>query len=267
MKLAICLLLLIITITPKAPNYAQKNYQSGKDEQIVSVVKRWWNGWATREISSLEEIANENFIEFTGSGTKRSEGKRKLLETAKAVMPLLELENWEIKDVKVVFHGETAICNYYFSEKGKFRGKEYQSSGNATDIFVRKKGGWKMVSHHGTQFNKIITDSSSQNSSGGVVEIIRYNLPAGKADDFAAIYQEISQYLAASSHCRSYQVLRGVEDANRFIIIIEWDSIEGHEKGFTNSADFPKFITPLRPYLQYIEEMKHYEKTAIAWAR
>ncbi|MCA1607639.1 MAG: antibiotic biosynthesis monooxygenase [Acidobacteria bacterium] len=81
---------------------------------------------------------------------------------------------------------------------------------------------------------------------------------------FSNYLREVSQYLAASPHCRGYQVLRGIEDANRFIVIIEWDSIEGHEQGFTNSADFPQFITPLRPYLQYIEEMKHYEKTDIA---
>jgi len=106
---------------------------------------------------------------------------------------------------------------------------------------------------------------SPRKSSGGVVEIIRYNLPQEKAKDFAAIYREISKYLAASPHCRGYQVLHGIEEANRFIIVIEWDSIAGHEQGFTNSADFPNFITPLRPYLQYIEEMKHYEKTDVAW--
>lgn len=106
--------------------------------------------------------------------------------------------------------------------------------------------------------------STSRRSSDGVVEIIRYHLPAEKAEDFLTIYREVSEYLAASPHCRSYQVLRGVEDVSRFIIVIKWDSVEGHEKGFTDSADFPKFITPLRPYLQYIEEMKHYEKTDIA---
>lgn len=114
----------------------------------------------------------------------------------------------------------------------------------------------------------IIQDTStSRKSSDGVVEIIRYNLPEEKAKDFATIYREVSNYLAVSPYCRSYQVLRGVEDTNRFIIVIEWDSVEGHEKGFTNSADFSKFITPLRTYLQYIEEMKHYEKTDIAWTK
>lgn len=114
----------------------------------------------------------------------------------------------------------------------------------------------------------IIDDTStSRKPSNGVVEIVRYNLPKEKAEDFPTIYREISKYLAASPHCQSYRVLHGVEDANRFIIVIEWDSVEGHEKGFTDSADFPKFITPLRPYLQYIEEMKHYEKTDIAWTK
>lgn len=40
----------------------------------------------------MEEIADDNYIEFTGSGSKRAEGKTKLFETARAWMPLVEVE-------------------------------------------------------------------------------------------------------------------------------------------------------------------------------
>ncbi|MEW6730831.1 MAG: nuclear transport factor 2 family protein [Acidobacteriota bacterium] len=150
MHLSIYLLIMLVVLNLTATGLAEKLDQPQQESEILAVVERWWNGWATRDIRSLEEIADENFIEFTGSGSKRSEGKTKLLETAKAVMPLLELEKWQIKDAKVIFHGDTAVCNYYFWEKSKFNGKEYQISGCATDIFIKKNGKWKMISHHGT---------------------------------------------------------------------------------------------------------------------
>jgi|SRR5215472_11116623 len=82
--------------------------------------------------------------------------KQSLLETGRAWMPLVEVENWEIKDAKVILHGNTAVCNYYYSETGKLKGKAYQASGNGTDIFVNKDEKWRLVSPHATEFNKIV---------------------------------------------------------------------------------------------------------------
>jgi len=35
-----------------------------------------------------------------------------------------------------------------------------------------------------------------------------------------------------SAHCARYEVSQGIEEPDNFIMRIEWDSLEGHEKGF-----------------------------------
>lgn len=40
--------------------------------------------------------------------------------------------------------------------EGKLKGKAYQASGNGTDIFVNKDEKWRLVSHHATEFKKIV---------------------------------------------------------------------------------------------------------------
>ena len=48
-----------------------------------------------------------------------------------------------------------------------------------------------------------------------VIEYIRYRIDAGRAEGFEQAYAEAASSLAASSHCLSYEVARGVEAPNR----------------------------------------------------
>jgi hypothetical protein len=42
------------------------------------------------------------------------------------------------------------------------------------------------------------------------------------------------------------------------VVRIEWDSVEGHERGFRASPRFSEFFTAVQPFFADIEEMKHY---------
>jgi len=50
-----------------------------------------------------------------------------------------------------------------------------------------------------------------------------------------------------------------VEEPDNFIVRIEWDSVEGHEKGFRSSKEFASFFSKVKPYFSNIREMKHYQ--------
>jgi quinol monooxygenase YgiN len=92
-----------------------------------------------------------------------------------------------------------------------------------------------------------------------VLEYIRYRIDADRHEDFERAYAEAGAPLAASSHCLSYEVARGVEEPDSYIVRIEWDSLEGHERGFRQSPEFREFFACVQPYVQEIKEMRHYE--------
>lgn len=92
-----------------------------------------------------------------------------------------------------------------------------------------------------------------------VVEYIRYRVDPDRHDEFERAYAEAGTPLAASSHCLSYEVARGVEEPDSYIVRIEWDSLEGHEQGFRQSAEFREFFSSVQPFVHEIEEMRHYE--------
>ena len=96
-----------------------------------------------------------------------------------------------------------------------------------------------------------------------VVEYIRYKIPEPDAAAFEAAYEHAREALDGSEHCLSYELSRGVEAPEDYILRIEWDSLQGHEGGFRKSAAFRPFFQAVRPYFDNIEEMRHYRATAV----
>jgi heme-degrading monooxygenase HmoA len=74
-----------------------------------------------------------------------------------------------------------------------------------------------------------------------IVEYTRYAIALDRSDEFAAAYALASSALDTSEHCLAYELCRGVEEPENWILRIEWDSIEGHEHGFRSSPEFGPF--------------------------
>ena len=96
-----------------------------------------------------------------------------------------------------------------------------------------------------------------------IVEYIRYRILKEKQEAFEEAYAEAAASLNASEHCLRYELSHGVEEPERFILRIEWDSKEGHERGFRGSQEFRSFFGAVKPFFDDIEEMRHYEPTPI----
>jgi heme-degrading monooxygenase HmoA len=95
-----------------------------------------------------------------------------------------------------------------------------------------------------------------------IVEYIRYKIDPGRTDEIDNAYRRAGALLDASPHCRRWEIARCVDESEKQIVRIEWDSVEGHLQGFRKSADFKPFLQATGPFYNDIEEMTHYEVTA-----
>ena len=75
-----------------------------------------------------------------------------------------------------------------------------------------------------------------------IVEYIRYTVPAAAAEGFVEAYRKAGEVLEADPHCLAYEVARGMEQPEHFVVRIEWDSVEGHEQGFRAGPRFGEFF-------------------------
>jgi quinol monooxygenase YgiN len=95
-----------------------------------------------------------------------------------------------------------------------------------------------------------------------IVEYIRYEIDPSRNDEFDKAYQRAGALLDASPHCRRWEAARCVDEPEKQIVRIEWDSAEGHLRGFRQSTDFKPFFEATQPFFKDIKEMTHYQVTA-----
>ncbi len=95
------------------------------------------------------------------------------------------------------------------------------------------------------------------------IEYIRYRIPPDGQDTFLQAYRKAAVALNASAYCLAYELAHCEEEPERFILRIEWSSTVEHLQGFRTSTEFRDFFAHIRPYVQNIEEMQHYQLTDI----
>jgi heme-degrading monooxygenase HmoA len=95
-----------------------------------------------------------------------------------------------------------------------------------------------------------------------IVEYIRYKIDPSRTEEFDEAYRRAGKLLDASPNCRHWETARCVDEPDKQIVRIEWDSIEGHLQGFRRSADFKPFLAATQPFFSDIEEMTHYQVTS-----
>jgi quinol monooxygenase YgiN len=100
-----------------------------------------------------------------------------------------------------------------------------------------------------------------------IVEYIRYRIDASQANAFIAAYETASNSLRDSAHCLGYELSRCTEAPESYVLRILWDSEEGHLQGFRKSEQFKPFLAAIRPFIEKIEEMRHYQRTELSWTR
>jgi len=91
-----------------------------------------------------------------------------------------------------------------------------------------------------------------------IVEYIRYTGPPARAEKFEVAYQRAGRVADADSYGVRWELARGAEGPEHFVVRIECDSIEGHERGFRSSPQFGEFFAAVTPFFDRIEGMKYY---------
>ncbi len=100
-----------------------------------------------------------------------------------------------------------------------------------------------------------------------IVEYIRYVLTKNSPESLLDAYTAAAQHLRQAPECLGYELTFCKDAPATCILRIEWRSAEAHMNGFRRGEHFPPFLALIRPYIDEIVEMRHYEHTALAWKR
>ena len=96
-----------------------------------------------------------------------------------------------------------------------------------------------------------------------IVEYIRYRIGEDRQAAFTADYARAAEVLARAPQCVDYELTRCVDEPACHVLRIRWTSAKDHLQAFRGGDLFPEFLACIRPYVGDIEEMRHYERTAV----
>ena|ERR1700759_3006092 len=93
---------------------------------------------------------------------------------------------------------------------------------------------------------------------GMVLEVADIAVSPGSGADFAAAYRTVRDLVAGTPGCRSVRMTQGIESPDRFVLLVEWDSVEAHEQNFRASDRFGQWRGALGPYFARPPHVEHF---------
>ena len=91
-----------------------------------------------------------------------------------------------------------------------------------------------------------------------VLEVALIDVIPGHEDEFAAAYGKGRELVATTPGCRSVRMTRGIESPSRFVLLVEWDSVEAHEQNFRASDRFPAWRALIGPHFANPPHVEHF---------
>ena len=90
-----------------------------------------------------------------------------------------------------------------------------------------------------------------------VLEVALFDITSGSEDAFTAAFLQARELVAQSPGFGSVRMTHGVETPTRFVLFIEWESIERHED-FRASERFPKWRALIGPHFATPPVVEHF---------
>ncbi len=91
-----------------------------------------------------------------------------------------------------------------------------------------------------------------------VLEVALIDITPGQEDAFAAAYAKAHPVLAATPGCLSIRMTRGVETPSRFVLLVEWESVEAHLHNFRESDRFTTWRGHIGPHFAKPPHVEHF---------
>ncbi|MGI8679512.1 MAG: antibiotic biosynthesis monooxygenase family protein [Jatrophihabitans sp.] len=91
-----------------------------------------------------------------------------------------------------------------------------------------------------------------------VLEVADIDVLPGAEDAFLASYEGAREVLAGTPGCRSVRMTRGIETPTRFVLMVEWDSVQAHEQNFRASERYDRWRAAIGPHFAAPPRVEHF---------
>lgn len=92
-----------------------------------------------------------------------------------------------------------------------------------------------------------------------ILEHAVLDVRAGEGAAFEEAFGRASSIIAASPGFRSLRLLHCLEQPDRYLLLVEWDTVQDHTEGFRGSPAYEEWRAALHHFYEPFPTVEHYE--------
>jgi heme-degrading monooxygenase HmoA len=92
-----------------------------------------------------------------------------------------------------------------------------------------------------------------------ILEVAILDINPGQQEAFQAAFTQAAPILSGMHGYVSHQIRRCLERSNRYILLVEWETLEDHTIGFRGSPEYQKWKDLLHHFYDPFPTVEHYQ--------
>lgn len=93
-----------------------------------------------------------------------------------------------------------------------------------------------------------------------ILEVAEIHIENGKQAQYeAAVKQGMAEVVSKTNGFISYELRRSIEETTRYLLLIQWETLEAHTINFRESDNFPKWRAIVGGYFVKPPHVQHFE--------
>jgi heme-degrading monooxygenase HmoA len=92
-----------------------------------------------------------------------------------------------------------------------------------------------------------------------ILEAVILNIIPGQEKDFEAAFTQAAPIISSMDGYLSHQLHHCIETQNRYMLLVQWRSLEAHTVGFRGSEGYQEWKKLLHHFYDPFPNVEHYE--------
>ena len=91
-----------------------------------------------------------------------------------------------------------------------------------------------------------------------ILEVAMLDVKPGQETEFEAAFEGAQKIISSMRGYLSHQLQKCIEKPNRYILLVNWETLEDHTMGFRQSAEYREWRSLLHHYYDPFPTVEHY---------
>jgi heme-degrading monooxygenase HmoA len=93
-----------------------------------------------------------------------------------------------------------------------------------------------------------------------ITEIALLNIRKGESKKFETAFHTAQTIISASKGYIQHELLKCMEEADKYLLVVQWQTLEDHTEGFRKSGQYSEWRNLLHHFYQPFPVVEHYKK-------